>query len=291
MSACMRTGSKQMKVLVTGVRGQLGYDVCRRLEARKVEHWGIDIQDCDLTDAAQTRSVITQYHPDVVVHCAAYTAVNQAEENEDLCRSVNAGGTRNVALACLEIDAAMAYISTDYVFDGEGTEPFEIDASIAPQSVYGRTKAEGETAVREILTKAFIVRIAWVFGINGNNFVKTMLRLGKEKGSIDVVCDQIGSPTYTDDLARLLCDMIETEKYGTYHATNEGYCSWCEFAQAIMEEAGLKCEVRPILTSAYPSPAKRPLNSRLSKRSLDTAGFTRLPPWRDALHRYIEALK
>ena len=280
-----------MKVLVTGVRGQLGYDVCKHLTARGVEHWGIDIQDCDLTDAEETNSVIVHYHPDVVVHCAAYTAVNQAEENEAMCRAVNAEGTRNVAQACRKIDAAMMYISTDYVFDGEGEEPFEVDARIAPQSVYGKTKAEGEAAVREILTKAFIVRIAWVFGINGNNFVKTMLRLGKEKESIDVVCDQIGSPTYTDDLARLLCDMIETEKFGTYHATNEGYCSWYEFTQAIMEEAGLNCEVHPILTSAYPSPAKRPLNSRLSKRSLDTAGFTRLPTWRDALHRYIEVLK
>lgn len=279
-----------MKVLVTGVRGQLGYDVCNHLTARGAEHWGIDIQDCDLTDVKETNDVIVRYHPDVVVHCAAYTAVNQAEENEAMCRAVNAEGTRNVAQACRKIDAAMMYISTDYVFDGEGEEPFEVDARIAPQSVYGKTKAEGEAAVREILTKAFIVRIAWVFGINGNNFVKTMLRLGKEKESIDVVCDQIGSPTYTDDLARLLCDMIETEKYGTYHATNEGYCSWYEFAQAIMEDAGLNCEVRPILTSAYPSPAKRPLNSRLSKRTLDAAGFMRLPSWRDALHRYMGVL-
>jgi len=279
-----------MKVLVTGVNGQLGYDVCKHLDARGIENKGADKEDFDLTNEQQTVAAIVEHKPDVVVHCAAYTAVDKAESEAELCRKVNVDGTRNVAEAAKQIGAKMVYISTDYVFNSEGEIPFEIDSPIAPCSIYGQTKVEGESSVRSLLHEHFIIRTSWAFGVNGKNFIKTMIRLGQEKDSVNVVCDQIGSPTYTDDLAVLICDMITTEKYGTYHATNEGYCSWAEFAQAIMNESRLKCIVNPIPTSEYPSAAKRPLNSRLSKRSLDDAGFTRLPTWQDALTRYIREL-
>ena len=212
---------------------------------------------------------ISKLKPECVIHCAAYTAVDKAEDEEEICSKVNVYGTENIAKACKKVDAKMIYISTDYVFDGQGDTPFEIDGNIKPLSVYGKTKYEGELKVKEILDKYFIVRISWVFGVNGNNFIKTMLRLGKEKESLNVVCDQIGSPTYTFDLAPLLCDMAETEKYGVYHATNEGFCSWAEFATEIMKKANLKCVINPIPTSEYPTKAVRPFNSRLSKKSLD----------------------
>ena len=224
------------------------------------------------------------------MHCAAYTAVDRAEDEEEICRKVNVDGTENIAKACKEIDAKMIYISTDYVFDGKGDEPFEVDGHIEPHSVYGKTKYEGELKVQEILDKYFIVRISWVFGINGNNFIKTMLRLGKEKESLNVVCDQIGSPTYTADLAPLLCDMAVSEKYGVYHATNEGFCSWAEFAQEIMEKAGLRCKIDPIPTSEYPAKAERPFNSRMSKKSLVDSGFSILPTWKEALDKYLKQL-
>lgn len=276
-----------MKVLVTGVKGQLGYDVCKHLNILKIENKGVDREDFDLTDKQQVITAITAFKPDVVVHCAAYTAVDKAESEAEICRSVNVDGTRNVAEAAKQVNAKMVYISTDYVFSGDGEQPFEIDSQIAPCSVYGQTKAEGETAIRALVDRHFIIRISWAFGVNGKNFVKTMIRLAQSQKEINVVCDQIGSPTYTDDLASLICSMIFTDKYGTYHATNEGYCSWAEFAQSIMDEAGLKTIIKPIPTSEYSSAAKRPLNSRLSKKSLDQAGFTRLPAWNDALKRFL----
>ena len=234
---------------------------------------------------------ISKLKPECVIHCAAYTAVDKAEDEEEICSKVNVYGTENIAKACKKIDAKMIYISTDYVFDGQGDTPFEIDGNIKPLSVYGKTKYEGELKVKEILDKYFIVRISWVFGVNGNNFIKTMIRLGKEKESLNVVCDQIGSPTYTFDLAPLLCDMAVSEKYGVYHATNEGFCSWAEFATEIMKKANLKCKINPIPTSEYPTKAVRPFNSRLSKKSLVDGGFELLPSWEDALDRYLIELR
>lgn len=280
-----------MKVLVTGAKGQLGYDILRRLDALGIQNKGIDLQDCDLTDEAQTLEVITAYQPDCVVHCAAYTAVEKAESNAEDCRRVNVDGTRNVAHACKRLGAAMAYLSTDYVFPGDGERAYEVDSPKAPLSVYGKTKYEGELEVGELVEKHFIVRTSWVFGLNGGNFVKTMLHLGSEKDRLSVVSDQIGSPTYTVDLARLLCDMVQTERYGVYHATNEGFCSWYDFAKAIMELAELPCRVEPVSTAEYNAGVRRPLNSRLSKRSLTDSGFGLLPAWEDALKRYLEELK
>lgn len=279
-----------MKVLVTGVKGQLGYDVVNELEKREIEAVGVDIQEMDITDEASVSSVIRQVAPDAVIHCAAYTAVDAAEENEALCRRVNAEGTRNIAQICKELDIKMIYISTDYVFSGQGERPWEPEDQRAPQSVYGQTKYEGELAVQELLDKYFIVRIAWVFGVNGKNFVKTMLKLSETHDTITVVDDQFGSPTYTYDLARLLVDMVQTEKYGIYHATNEGICSWHEFACAIFKEAGIPMTVKPVSTAEYGAKASRPANSRMSKDKLEEKGFERLPAWQDALKRYLDIL-
>ena len=281
---------KVMKVLVTGVKGQLGYDVVRELEKRKIEAIGVDIEEMDITDASSVERVITEAAPDAVIHCAAYTAVDAAEDNEEVCIKVNVDGTRNIARVCKQLDIKMLYISTDYVFDGTGERFWEPEDERHPQSVYGRTKYEGEVAVQEILDKYFIVRIAWVFGINGKNFVKTMLKLAETRDSLTVVNDQFGSPTYTYDLAKLLVDMIQSEKYGIYHATNEGICSWYEFACAIFEEAGIAMNVRPVTSAEYGAKAKRPANSRMSKEKLTEAGFDRLPTWQDALGRYIKEL-
>ncbi|HBR02772.1 MAG TPA: dTDP-4-dehydrorhamnose reductase [Ruminiclostridium sp.] len=280
-----------MKILVTGVNGQLGYDVVKELNRRNIECLGVDIDDFDITDSAATEKFIKNYLPDCVIHCSAYTAVDKAEDNLELCRKVNGDGPRNIARVCKEIDAKMIYISTDYVFPGTGDHAYEVNDPTGPLGAYGSTKLEGELAVKELLTKYFIVRISWVFGKNGNNFVKTMLRLGKEKNEVHVVSDQIGSPTYTADLAPLLCDMVITEKYGTYHATNEGFCSWAEFAQEIFKLAGYTTKVYYIPTSEYPTKAKRPFNSRMSKRSLDEAGFMHLPAWQDALGRYLKEIE
>jgi dTDP-4-dehydrorhamnose reductase len=276
-----------MKVLVTGVKGQLGFDVCKHLSIRNISNKGVDLEDFDLTNRQQTFAAITSYSPDAIVHCAAYTAVDKAETNKDTCHKVNVDGTRHVAEAAKYLNAKMIYISTDYVFDGQGNTPFEVNDPIKPQNVYGITKAQGEEVVRSLLDKYFIVRISWAFGINGNNFIKAMLKLGAEKDSLSVVNDQIGSPTYTDDLAPLLFNMLETEQYGTYHATNEGFCSRFDFAAYIMAQAKLACELHPVTTQEYPTPAKRPLNSRLSKESLDKAGFLRLPPWQDSVRRFL----
>ena len=279
-----------MRVLVTGVKGQLGYDVVNELEERGHESVGVDIEEMDITDAASVETVITEAGVDAVIHCAAYTAVDAAEDNEELCRKVNEEGTRNIARVCKELDLKMMYISTDYVFNGQGTRPWEPDDEREPLNVYGETKCGGELAVEELLDKYFIVRIAWVFGVNGKNFIKTMLNLGKTRDSLTVVSDQVGSPTYTYDLARLLVDMIETEKYGRYHATNEGYCSWYEFACEIFRQAGMNVSVSPVDSSAYPAKAKRPMNSRMSKDKLDEMGFERLPSWQDALGRYLQEI-
>ncbi|MCM1190760.1 MAG: dTDP-4-dehydrorhamnose reductase [bacterium] len=280
-----------MKILVTGVKGQLGYDVVNELNGRGIETVGVDIEEMDITDAASVERVIKEAAPDAVIHCAAYTAVDAAEENEELCHRVNADGSRNIAKVCRELDIKMIYISTDYVFDGQGERFWEPDDERAPQSVYGRTKYEGELAVQELLEKYFIVRIAWVFGINGKNFVKTMLKLSQNHDTLRVVNDQFGSPTYTYDLAKLLADMVMTEKYGVYHATNEGTCSWYEFACAIFEEAGIAMKVVPVTTQEYGAKASRPANSRMSKEKLSENGFERLPSWQDALKRYLAALK
>lgn len=281
----------EMKVLVTGVGGQLGYDVVKVLKARNVACLGADLKDFDITDYDAAHRFIATYQPDAVIHCSAYTAVDRAEDEPEICRKVNAQGTENIARICKEIDARMIYISTDYVFPGTGEDFYEVDSPAEPQNVYGQTKLEGELAVKSILNKYFIVRISWVFGINGNNFIKTMLKLGKERGEISVVADQAGSPTYTADLAPLLCDMAATENYGTYHATNEGICSWAEFAEEIFKQAGLSCKVKAIPTTAYPTKASRPMNSRMSKTSLEAAGFKRLPLWQDALRRFMIELK
>lgn len=278
-------------ILVTGVNGQLGFDVVNELRRRNIECLGIDKVELDITDKEATYEYITKLRPECVIHCAAYTAVDKAEDEEEVCHKVNVLGTENIAEACRKIDAKMIYISTDYVFDGQGDNPFEVDGNIKPLSVYGKTKYEGELKVRENLDKYFIVRISWVFGSNGNNFIKTMLRLGKEKESLNVVCDQIGSPTYTFDLAPLLCDMAESEKYGVYHATNEGFCSWAEFAEEIVKRANLDCKINPIPTSEYPTKAVRPINSKLSKRSLTDNNFKLLPTWQNALERFWLELK
>lgn len=280
-----------MKVLVTGAAGQLGYDVIKELTRRGIEHAGVDMADFDITDEAAVLNYLKRYRPDCVIHCAAYTAVDKAEDEPDLCHRANAVGTENIAKTCREIGAKMIYLSTDYVFPGQGQTPYETNSSTGPQNVYGKTKLAGERAVQDLLEKYFVVRISWVFGKNGGNFVKTMLRLGGERDTITVVSDQIGAPTYTADLAPLLCDMAESEKYGVYHATNEGDCSWAAFAGEIMRQASLPAQVVPISSADYPAKAKRPANSRLSKKSLDEAGFSRLPGWQDALGRYIKEQK
>lgn len=280
-----------MKVLVTGYKGQLGYDVVNELEKRGHEAIGVDVEEMDITDAAVVKRVITDTAPDAVIHCAAYTAVDAAEDQEELCRKVNAFGTENIAKVCGDLDIKMMYISTDYVFDGQGERPWEPDDPRDPMNVYGQTKYEGELAVEKHVKKFFLVRIAWVFGVNGKNFIKTMLRLGEERGEVGVVADQIGSPTYTYDLARLLADMIETEHYGRYHATNEGLCSWYEFAVEIFRQAGMdQVKVNPLTSDQFPAKAKRPMNSRMSKEKLDEKGFQRMPSWQDALSRYLEAI-
>ena len=282
---------RQMKVLVTGVKGQLGYDVVKELEKRGLEAIGVDIEEMDITDADSVRSVITESNPDAVIHCAAYTAVDAAEDNEAVCRKVNADGTQNIANVCKNLDIKMLYISTDYVFSGDGERPWEPEDPREPKSVYGKTKYEGELAIQNTLEKYFIVRIAWVFGVNGKNFVKTMLRLAEDHNELKVVNDQYGSPTYTYDLARLLVDMILTDKYGVYHATNEGICSWYEFACAIFKEAGLSTKVLPVTSAEYGAKANRPYNSRMSKDKLTENGFEKLPTWEDALKRYIKEIK
>lgn len=303
-----------MKVFVTGVAGQLGHDVMNELAKRGHEGVGSDIApeysgaadgspvttmpyvSLDITDSAAVEAALTEICPDVVIHCAAWTAVDAAEdeENQAKVRAINVDGTANIARVCKAIDAKMMYISTDYVFNGQGTEPWTADCTdYAPLSVYGQTKLDGENAVRETLEKYFIVRIAWVFGVNGKNFIRTMLNVGKKYDTVRVVNDQIGTPTYTLDLSRLLVDMAETEKYGCYHATNEGgYISWYDFTCEIFRQAGYETKVVPVTTAEYGlSKAARPFNSRLDKSKLPANGFEPLPTWQDALERYLKEIQ
>ena len=279
-----------MRILVTGASGQLGYDVERELQRRGIEHLGTSSRELDITDREAVERLMAAYRPDAAIHCAAYTKVDLAEDEPERCWAVNADGTRNLAAACREIGAKLLYISTDYVFPGTGEQFRRTDDPVSPVNTYGRSKLAGELAVQSLLEKYFIVRISWVFGKNGNNFVKTMLRLAETKAELSVVCDQIGSPTYTADLAPLLCDMVQTERYGVYHATNEGTCAWSEFAEAIFELAGRQVVVHPIPTSAYPTRAARPLNSRMSKECLHSNGFQELPEWKNALARYLKEI-
>lgn len=275
---------------MTGASGQLGYDVCLELERRGIAHKGVSSKELDIRDGAAVKRELEEYNPDVVVHCAAYTKVDRAEDEPELCAAINAEGTRNIAEVCAQIRAKLLYISTDYVFPGTGERFYEPDDPTGPLSVYGRTKLEGEMAVKELLKRYYIVRISWVFGLNGNNFVKTMLRLSETNDTVRVVADQVGSPTYTADLAPLLCDMIETEKYGTYHATNEGVCSWADFAEEIFRQGGKETKVEHISTAEYPTRAVRPLNSRMSKEKLIQQGFNPLPDWREAVKNYLALL-
>lgn len=276
-----------MKIIVTGSNGQLGTDVAAELSAKGHEVIGADLPETDITDELQINELIGSSNADAVIHCAAFTNVDLAETERELCKKINVDGTLNIARACKKHDIKMLYISTDYVFSGEGEEAFETCSPKSPCNFYGESKLGGEIAVTDNCDKYFIVRISWVFGENGKNFVKTMLRLSEERESLTVVCDQTGSPTYTKDLSKLLCNMIETEKYGIYHATNEGYCSWAEFAAEIMKLSGASTKIIPIPSSEYKSAAVRPSNSRLSKKSLDENGFDRLPSWKDALKRYL----
>ena len=278
-------------ILVTGINGQLGYDVIKELKNRNIDCIGAGRSEFDITDEQKTKSFIKNILPEAVIHCAAYTAVDKAEDEPELCEKVNVFGTKFIAEACKEIDAKMMYISTDYVFPGSGEQAYEIDDKTGPLGVYGKTKLKGENYVKSILEKYFIVRVSWVFGKNGNNFIKTMLRIGKERKEVNVVSDQIGSPTYTKDLAKLLCDMVVTDKYGVYHATNEEYCSWADLAKEVFRIAGYSTCVKPMKTQEYPAKAKRPLNSRLSKKSLDDAGFKRLPNWKNAVDNYLKNLE
>ena len=300
-----------MKVFVTGVAGQLGHDVMNDLAARGYEGIGTDIApqysgaddgtavttmpyvSLDITDRDAVEKTITELNPDVVVHCAAWTAVDLAEDDDKKAKvhAINADGTQNIADSCKKIDAKMVYISTDYVLNGQGKRPCEPDDKIEPLNVYGQTKYEGELAIEEHVKKFFTVRIAWVFGVNGKNFIKTMLNLGKTHDHLTVVNDQTGSPTYTYDLARLLVDMIQTDKYGRYHATNEGICTWYEFACEIFKQAGMNVSVAPVSSDEYPAKAKRPSNSRMDKSKLTANGFTPLPTWQDALSRYLKEIE
>lgn len=279
-----------MKVLVTGVKGQLGYDVVKDLEKRGHQAIGVDREEMDLMDNEAIRSFIMELKPEAIIHCAAYTAVDKAEEEVDVCYQINAEAVKVIAECAKELDVKLIYISTDYVFDGtkEG-EYVETDLP-NPINVYGASKLKGEQYVQTLLEKFYIVRISWVFGINGNNFIKTMRRLGLERDELNIIHDQVGSPTYTADLAPLLVDMMETDKYGIYHATNEGFCSWYEFANEIFRQSESQITTNPITTNQYPTAAKRPLNSKMSKAKLVESGFSLLPTWSEALASYLTEL-
>lgn len=280
-----------MKIVVTGATGRLGRDVCAELTGRGVENIGLGSRDCDVRDAGAVMSLVGRERPDAVIHCAAYTKVDSAEDEPELCFGVNADGTRNVAAACRASGARMLYVSTDYVFAGDGENFHRPYDPVGPVCNYGRAKLAGELAVRALLERFFIVRTSWVFGAGENNFVRAMLRQSDSGGAVRVVSDQIGSPTYTADLAPLLCDIAATEKYGVYHATNEGICSWADFAAEIFAMTGRNTPVVRVTTEEYGARAPRPLNSRLSKDGLEEAGFARLPHWRDALERYLRSLQ
>ncbi len=279
-----------MKVLVTGITGQLGHDVMKELARRGIEAQGVSRKEMPLDEPGAGASFIEQSRPDAVIHCAAYTAVDKAEDEPDLCRRINSEAPGAIARAAANVKAKLVYISTDYVFDGEGERFYETDDPKGPRNVYGASKLAGEEAVLAAIRECFIVRISWVFGINGKNFIRTMLQLARTHDTLTVVDDQVGSPTYTADLARLLVDMVQTDRYGIYHATNEGVCSWAELASEVFRQRGLNVKVTPVPSTAYPTKATRPHNSRLSKASLTTNGFTPLPPWQDAVRRYLDEL-
>jgi dTDP-4-dehydrorhamnose reductase len=280
-----------MKILVTGSKGQLGHDVVKELNRRDYNNVsGIDINDLDLTHKESVMLFIKEYRPDVIIHCAAYTGVDNAEDNKDLCYDVNVNGTKYLVESARELNAKFLYISTDYVFSGEKNNEYLVDDTPDPKSIYGKTKYLGEIETLKH-EKHFIVRISWVFGKNGNNFIKTMLKLGKEKDLLGIVSDQIGSPTYTYDLSKLIVDMIETDKYGIYHATNEGVCNWFEFAKKIFEYSNIVVKLKPILTEQYPTKANRPRNSTMSKKCLVDNGFKLMPSWQDALKRYLKEIE
>ena len=280
-----------MKVLVTGANGQLGHDVVQELQKQNIEYYGATRKDFDLIDFKTTKNFIINYMPDVVIHCAAYTAVDKAENEQGLCYLVNASATENIAEICKQINAKMLYISTDYVFDGTKEGFYEVNDKPNPINVYGKTKLLGEFALQKSLKKYFIIRTSWVFGEHGNNFVKTMLRLGNEHKEIDVVADQYGSPTYTADLAPLLVNMIQTERYGIYHATNEGVCSWAEFAEEIFKLAKMDVKINHITSAEYLTRAQRPINSRLSKVKLGAKKFGYLNLWNDAVKDLLKRLE
>lgn len=280
-----------MKVVVTGAMGQLGQDVVKELARKNHEAFGIDREQVDITIEADVQAYISEVKPDVILHCAAYTNVDAAEENEEVAYQINALGTENLAKAAKQVGSKMLYISTDYVFGGMATEPYEVDEPTKPLGAYGRTKLAGEEFLQKNLDQFFIVRTAWVFGIYGQNFVKTMLRLGEERGEVGVVHDQVGSPTYTVDLAGLMVELMESDQYGIYHATNSGVCSWYEFAVEIFKQAGMNVKVNPLTSDQFPSPATRPHYSVLSKKQIVKKGFTPLRDWKEALAAYLDEAK
>lgn len=274
--------------IVSGAKGQLGSDVCAQLQKRNIPHIGIGIDDLDITDKNAVEDFFEKHNVTCFIHCAAYTAVDKAESEKDLCMAVNFKGTENIAIECSKKNAKMLYVSTDYVFGGKGETPFETESEKAPLNVYGESKHLGEKAVKKHCDKHFIIRTSWVFGEKNTNFIATMLRLSETRNEVNVVCDQIGSPTYSKHLAKLVCDVAQSEKYGTYHGTNEGFCSWSDLAEKAFEIAGKNVKVNPVTTKEYPTPAARPKNSRLSKISLDDGGFERLPEWENAVEEYLD---
>lgn len=277
-----------MKVLVTGATGQLGYDILKELKKRSIDAVGIGSKDCDITVQKAVFQTIGDIMPTVIIHCAGYTAVDKAEDEADKCNLINAEGTRNLALACNKYDITLLYVSTDYVFGGDGIEPWKAEAERKPVSRYGKSKYQGELVVEELLDKYFIVRVSWIYGINGKNFVKSMLRLAETQNKIKVVSDQIGSPTYTVDAAKTLVELVQTNKYGEYNVSNEGFCSWYEFAQEIFKQIHKTIDIIPITSEEYGAKAKRPFNSRMDKSKLVENGFELLPEWKNALKRFLE---
>lgn len=280
-----------MKILVTGANGQLGHDILKELKSRNIACVGVTHSDFDVADNKAVKLYIQRYKPDIIIHCGAYTEVDKAESEVELCRLTNVEGTRNIAEICKILNCTMIYISTDYIFDGRKKGEYEVDDIPNPQNVYGKTKLEGENIVRTLLKKYFIIRTSWAYGINGQNFVKTIIKLSKEKKKLEVVADQYGSPTYTYDLAQLLCDMCFSNKYGVYHVTNEGTCNWAEFAEAILQNMHCSTEIVHVTTAKYGAKACRPMNSRLSKKKLKENGFNLLRNWQDALKEYIDILQ
>ncbi|QNM05974.1 dTDP-4-dehydrorhamnose reductase [Qiania dongpingensis] len=277
-----------MKVLVTGATGQLGHDIMKELKKQKIEAKGIGSADCDITDLKEVEKTVRAEKPDAVIHCAGYTAVDKAETEADKCSAINVDGTRNIVSVCKKENLKLMYVSTDYVFEGGGTSPWKTDDERCPVSVYGRSKYLGELEVEKALSRYFIVRISWIYGMNGRNFIKAILKLAETSPEIKVVSDQIGTPTYTVDIAKTMAEIIRTEKYGIYHVANEGYCSWYEFACEVFKQLGKEIKVVPVTSEEYGAKAKRPLNSRLDKSKLSENGFERLPSWEDALKRFLK---